>query len=360
MKILHIINNLGSGGAEKLLTLLLPLMKNRGHDVSIIVANSKENVLSYERTLLDSGVKYKKLSMSFYNPMVVFKLIKEFKKERYDIVHAHLFPTQHWVALASFFIKNKTKFVKTEHSVFNERQQYIVLKPIEKRIYSRYHSIIAITETVEKKLISWIGIKNCLVINNGIPLVSINQVHGTTCEIFDKNSYNLLMVGRFDGIHKDQKTLVSTLSLLPKSVHLYLVGEGPDLSSLQELIMNKGLANRIHILGVRSDVYALMAAADLNVLSTNGEGLSGVTVEALASGKPFIGSDVAGVNDVVPDRSFLFPKSNPEALAKKIMLIKENPELSKKMVEKSLIHVKKYDISNMVDGYLKVYNELLS
>ena len=87
MKILHIINNLGSGGAEKLLTLLLPLMKKEGHDVSVIIANSKENVLSYERTLIDSGVKYKTLSISFYNPMIVFKLIKEFKKENYEVVH---------------------------------------------------------------------------------------------------------------------------------------------------------------------------------------------------------------------------------------------------------------------------------
>lgn len=360
MKILHIINNLGSGGAEKLLTLLLPLMKKEGHDVSVIIANSKENVLSYERTLIDSGVKYKTLSISFYNPMIVFKLIKEFKKENYEVVHAHLFPTQHWVALASFFGPKRTSFVKTEHSVFNERQKYLILKPLEKLIYSRYHLIIAITDTVKQQLISWIGVKKCLVINNGLPISEINQISAATSEIFDKNYYNILMTGRFDGVQKDQKSLIKAVAILNQNVQLYFAGEGPNMSELKEYAISLKIENDIHFLGMRTDIYLLMASVDLNVLSTIHEGLSGVTLEALASGKPFIGSDVAGVNDVVPDRSFLFPKSNPEALAQKITLIKENPELSNKMVEKSLIHVKKYDISNMVDGYLKVYNELLS
>ncbi len=68
MKILHYINNLGSGGAEKLLTGILPLMKANGHDVHLLYANNKANTKNYEPLLNNAGIKIKNLDVSFYNP----------------------------------------------------------------------------------------------------------------------------------------------------------------------------------------------------------------------------------------------------------------------------------------------------
>ena len=98
-----------------------------------------------------------------------------------------------------------------------------------------------------------------------------------------------------------------------------------------------------------------MRKVDLNVLSTNYEGLPGAALEALASGKPFIGSDVAGVNNIVPDNRFLFPAKNPEKLAQKIKEITENKKLASEMVTTAIEHVKKFDIRLMVENYLKSY-----
>ena len=94
---------------------------------------------------------------------------------------------------------------------------------------------------------------------------------------------------------------------LPAHFHLFLAGRGALLEHTKQFTESLGLTERVHFLGMRTDVYSLMNKVDLNVLSTNFEGLSGVTLESLASGKPFIGSDVPGVNDIVPDPRFLFP-----------------------------------------------------
>ena len=66
-------------------------------------------------------------------------------------------------------------------------------------------------------------------------------------------------------------------------------------------------------------------------------------------------ADVEGVNDVVPDEAFLFPKNDPEGLAKKIMEVSVNKELEDHLTTKGLEHVKVFDMDNMVENYLNKY-----
>ena len=152
MKILHYINNLGAGGAEKLLVDILPLMKAKGHDVHLVYSNSKANVKNYDLILKNSKINVRNLNVSFYNPLQIFFLLQIMRKEQYDIIHAHLFPTQYWLAFASIFKPKKTQLIKTEHSVFNERKQYRMLRPLDRFVYYKYNKIIGITDQVTDNL----------------------------------------------------------------------------------------------------------------------------------------------------------------------------------------------------------------
>ncbi len=218
------------------------------------------------------------------------------KKEQYDIVHAHLFPTQYWLAFAAFFKPQKTRLVKTEHNVFNHRRKYLILSIMEKIVYNRYSKIIAITDEVKLKLASWLKNENkIIVINNGICLqFSNNESNETRYNFIDDSKINLLMTARFSGIAKDQNTLIRAIELLPENYQVYFAGEGLLLEKSKELAKELQIENRVHFLGMRTDARNLMKRVDLNVLSTNYEGLPGAALEALASGKPFIGSDVRG------------------------------------------------------------------
>ncbi len=362
MKILHYINNLGSGGAEKLLSDILPLMKEEGHEVFLVIANDEKNFKRNIDVIKANNIFYKNLNTSFYNPFQIFTIIRFIRKHKFDIVHAHLFPTQYWLAFASFFLPKTTKLVKTEHSVFNERKHYRVLKPLEKLVYSRYNGIIAITPKVKENLAQWLEEKNKIrVIPNGINLAEMKKstTQGQTYDFLDDKFFNILMVGRFDGWQKDQLSLIKALEFLGNDVKLFFAGQGPYLETVKKEVQYRSIQNQVMFLGLRDDVYTLMSNVDLNVLSTNHEGLSGVTLEALASGKPFIGSDVEGVQEVVPSRDFLFPPKNPQALAEKIKEIKKNKALEKEMVISALRHVKSYDTSYMVEKYINEYKESL-
>lgn len=362
LRILHIINNLGSGGAEKLLSDILPIIAGNEHHVSLMICNSQASVSKYHKKLEDHGIAIIDLKTSFYNPFQVFSIARLIRKGRFDIVHAHLFPTQYWLAFASLIFGGKTKLVKTEHSVFNERKQYGILKPLEKFVYSRYTKVVAISEQVKQNLADWLGRTHIEIIENGVNLHEIEEAKAKSKNqkfpFIDASRFNILMTGRFDGIHKDQKTLIEAVSKL-KEVQLIFAGDGPALERIQEYAWSLLQKDQVHFLGMRTDVYALMSKVDLNVLSTNTEGLSGVTLESLASGKPFLGSDVDGVRDVVPDQRFLFPKQQVEPLAEKITELMRNEELREAMANSGMVHVRQYDLHHMVAKYLNLYESLI-
>lgn len=364
MNIVHVINDLGAGGAEKLLTDLLPIMREQDHEVAVLICNNKASVEKYSLMLREHGIQEINLNTSFYNPFQVFRMVKLIRRHKFDIVHAHLFPTQYWIALASLFTSRKVKYVKTEHSVFNERKQYGILKPLEKFVYRRYNCIIAISELVRSNLSHWLGNSFRIeTVHNGVNLKQIQQQklldNSAYKDLIKSENFNILMVSRFDGIHKDQITVVKALAILAEpDICLLFAGEGPAKDKVQDLVKELKLENQVKFLGMRTDVYKLMSLVDLNLLSTNTEGLSGVTLESMASGRPFIGSDVEGVNDVVPDADFLFPSRDPDTLAQKITKLRSDETFRSELVAKATKHVTNFDISIMAKKYLDLYNAI--
>lgn len=359
MKILHYINNLGPGGAEKLLTDILPLMCKEGNTVHLLSSNRRKNIPSYDEILEEGGILIKSLNMALYNPLQVLRLIKILKTEQYDIVHSHLFPTQYWLAIASLFKPKATILYKTEHNVYNKRRKHIILKPIEKWMYNRYDTTIAITQSVKQSLQRWISRSdNIVVIKNGINLQQMKYMKAVIAEseysFLSAKDYNILMVGSFTD-QKDQSTLVRALLHLPERYKLYLAGRGENEKIVKQLVNDLGLTGRVNFLGVRTDVYKLMSLMDLNVLSSNYEGLSGVALESMASGRPFIGTDVDGINNVVPNNRFLFPRKDIRKLASIIYEISTNSGFEEELITYGLDHVKKFDIGIMVHCYLEAY-----
>lgn len=358
MKILHYINNLGSGGAEKLLTDILPLMKKEGHDVSLVISNSKNNMKRHENVLKSYGIKVIDLNRSFNNPFQIISIVKLIRKQKHDILHAHLFPSQYWLAVASLFIKNKTKCFKTEHNASNNRRKYLIFKLIDSFFYNRYDLIISITETVNENLKNWLlSSTKTKVIYNGVSIDEINLANKTerVNEISLLGFNNILMVGSFDFSKKNQLFLLKVLKLLPKDYRLFFVGEGPNLKNVKQKVEEMEISSRVFFLGIRNDVYSLIKSVDLNILSSFHEGLSGFTLESLASGKPFLGSNVEGIKDIVPDSSYLFENDDAKTLAIKIQKVLEDKNLRKQMIYNAKQHVARYNISQMATDYLEAY-----
>ncbi len=104
-------------------------------------------------------------------------------------------------------------------------------------------------------------------------------------------------------------------------LHVVLAGEGPDRDALRARAESLGIADRVHLLGQRSDVAAVLAAGDLFVLSSRSEGMSVAMLEAVTARRPVISTDVGGAWDVLapregrPAAGWIVPRDDEPALA---------------------------------------------
>jgi len=367
MKILHIISNLGSGGAEKLIEEMVPIINEKENiRVDVLLLTDKNNV--FDKKLKKYGIKLDVVPLRQpRNPINVYYLIKYIVQGGYDIVHAHLFPTIYWTSIASkIMFEDKPKFVMTEHSTHNRRREKSYLRYFEKYIYSSYDKIISISQQAQKNLISWLRpnqneLNKFVVINNGVDVYkfqnAISYKKSELCREFTEDTKLVCMVGRFSEA-KDQPTLIKAMRNLTKDTHLLLVGDGPLREESERLAKDIGVGNRVHFLGFRNDVERILKTVDIVVLSSNWEGFGLAAVEGMAAGKPVIASDIEGLREVVEGSGIAFEKGNSNKLAEILIKLIQNKEIYNNISKLCLQKAKLFDISKTAETYLQLYRSL--
>lgn len=351
MRILHVITSLNTGGAEHLMVDLLPRLRDLENIVELAVFCSQKT--DFWRQLEGTGIKIHGFSEteSVYNPKHIFRLVKLLRK--FDIVHTHNTACQFFTAIVS---KRNIKLVTTEHSTSTRRRNYKFFRYIDRWMYSRYDKIICIAEPSEQSLRNHVGDSYPIItIHNGIDVERFKNAE--EMELGIPNCRIITMVAGFR-YEKDQPTVIKSLKYLPDNYHLLLVGDGERRQEFEELIKDLELADRVHLLGLRKDVPNILKSSDVIVMSSHREGLSLSNVEGMASGKPFVASDVEGLREVTRGFGVLFPHGDAETLANIIIKLNTDDiyrhEIIKRCIERSC----QYDISNMAEKYNMVYKQL--
>lgn len=360
MKLLHVINSLHYGGAEKLLLDIIPEFKKRGVDVEVMVLYNEKTafykVLEYEHniTVIAPG-KLKRL----YNLSHLFWVRKHIKN--YDIVHVHLFPTLYWVGIASLFLIKKPKLVLSEHNTENRRRASFFLKGLDSFIYKRYDTIVGVSSSVLERLTSYLDSKSVAIrlINNGVSLAPFKKALP-----YKKSDLNLpedtrviIQISSFTA-QKDQATLIRAIALLAYDVHLLLVGYGVTIEEHQQLAIDLKVASRVHFLGYRTDIARLLKTAHICVLSSHYEGFGLAIVEGMAAGLPCIGSKVDGLSQVIGDAGILFDPGDHSTLKEAIEVLMTNETYYKELSQKSMTRAQLFDISLMIQSHMDLYKEL--
>ncbi|PLW81531.1 sugar transferase [Kineobactrum sediminis] len=175
-------------------------------------------------------------------------------------------------------------------------------------------------------------------------------------------------VGRLAAV-KDQQLLIRALGHIfatrPEErgrLRAILVGDGPERLALEQGIVREGLAGCVWLAGDRDDIPALLAAMDIFVLPSLGEGISNTVLEAMATGLPVIATNVGGNPELVQEgvTGQLVPVGDVAALAAAIQTLVDNPVLCERMGRAALQRVQTdFDWERTVANYLQVYDELL-
>lgn len=360
MRILQVINSLATGGAEKLLIESIPLYHKRGIQVDVLLLNGNNQPFLDKLKSLNCCKIISIGNSSVYNPFLILKIIPFLKK--YDIIHVHLFPSLYWVAIAKMISFSKVKLIYTEHSTSNRRRDSAIFSIFDKIAYSQYYKIVAITQEVQsnlKKHLKNDAITTFQLIQNGVNLEEIKNSNSFEKSTFfdDINAKIIIQVARFFE-PKDQNTVIRSLQYLPKEVKLLLVGEGDLKSKSEALAKELNLQDRILFLGIRMDVLSLLKTADIIVLSSKHEGLSLACIEGMASGRPFIASDVPGLKEVVTNFGLVFPDGDDKMLANQISKLLNDNEYYTKITNACLQKASEFDINTMISQYIKLYNTI--
>lgn len=348
MKIVHVINSLATGGAERFVVNLVKCGRELGHDVSIILLQEIEGIP--QDIAREEELPVRVLGKNLKDPRLLFRLRRECKDA--DIVHVHIFPAFYWAAAVA-----KPK-VYTEHSSNNRRRNMRAFKFLERWAYGQYDRTITISDGVEEALRDHL--------NSIGALSSVTSVANGISDDFFKvdrsytsNPVNIAIVGSLKPV-KQHWLAIQAISRV-ENVTLAIAGDGPLRSELEDLSRKLNVEDRVHFHGNIRDIPGFLRTQDLLLTTSAWEGMSTVVLEAQATGIPVVGANVPGIREFVLDEvtGLLFAGTDPQNIADSIQRAL-SPELYARMCQETRGYASQFSIENSFKAQLEIYEEILS
>ena len=358
------------------------LLKERGHHVIFIGARSAEHKDHSHHNEV-KAYRFRSLPVPKSGGWnLAFPTIKELKKifleEKIDVVHIILPMSGAIVAIKAA----KTLGIKiVAHSHSQPENLFMdmpkIIQPALSNIWNKWltwvygkSEILIYPSEMARTLLEKLNNKNhpSVVISNGIDLKEFKPMMiGDFYERFNipPEKIKLLFVGRLFP-EKSIDTLIKAAPYIIKKypdIHVMLVGAGHQRLKLEKLARSLGVDKYITFLGLVSEEDKVLAynVCDIFVLPSLAELEGMVVLEAMACGKPIIVADakMSASRYFVDGNGFLFKAKNPEDLARQALKLITDIDLRKKMGEKSLQNVQKYDIHKSAELLEEVYYSAL-
>ena len=284
-----------------------------------------------------------------------------------QIFHAHA--GIGWEGLHATYVAHSMgvpAVIRTEHlpymlTALHQRAEHLRLIKVLDRL------VCVSKDAYQTFLDAGVSARQLHIISNGIALRQPQRDRQTirTMLGFTQQDQIVVTVGRMT----EQKGYDVLLAALPTILahqphsHFLWIGEGPLLDVLRADLLTAGLDKVVHILGRRSDIPDLLAAADMFVLPSRFEGMPLVVLEAMAAGLPVIGTRVCGTAEVVDDgvSGRLVAPEQPDELAAAIVELLQNPVRGVAWGIAGRARVEwEFSAAHMAQETVALYNELLN
>ena len=358
------------GGVQRHITSLSNELSLMGHDVVILSpCSNKSPKISFDQ------LDFRSLGSSIPIPfagsiarispslLVKRKLINIFEEEKFDVIHVH----EPFVPLISILSTNisQVPVVGTFHS-YNENKSlfYALGKFFLKNTYEKLSAKITVSEP------SKIFMKNFFpgdyhVIPNGIDIKKFSKKHPYPSE-YDKDSYNLLFVGRVNESRKGLSWLIKAFSILRlqrSDIKLIIVGQGNPDPEIYRIIGERGLQGIIFTGEVSDEnLIAYYQHADIFCApNTGNESFGIIIVDAMAASTAVVASDISGFRSVMKNNEHgIFVKPRDEInLAKSILKLINNPDIRQKFGLNGLSTSYKYSWDNISERIINIYEKVI-
>ena len=182
-------------------------------------------------------------------------------------------------------------------------------------------------------------------------------------ELGIQNDVVIGFVGRFS-VEKNPFTLLEAFAEASRHADkmvLIFVGTGPVEGKLRMLSYDRGINDKIIFTGIRYDINRLLSAFDIFILPSYTEGCPTAMLEAMASGKAIIASDIPSIREIVRNgkEAILVNPYDAEELKRATLLLYNNPSLRIKLSRKARERAELYDVDRVYGQILNVYENLI-
>lgn len=356
--VLHTESSKGWGGQEnRILKESVGLGK---YGARVIILCQPGSTLA--KNARSEGIEVRTCRMSkHYDVAAIASILSLIKREKVDVVSTHSGRDSFLAGIAGRISRRRPVIVRTRH----------IAMPITSRFTYRVlpHMVVTTSEYVRQYLISeGVRPEKVVTIHTGIEIKKFNpdtapgnlrQEIGVTAEAPLIGTVAILR--RKKGYHILLEAIPLVLNRVPHATFVF-VGDGPQKENVSGTIKQLGLSGNVFLLGMRWDIPNILKSIDIFVLPTLQEAHGGVFVEAMAMGKPVIGTNVGGVGEVIREGSngYLVEPNNSSALAEAILKMLQDPETARSMGREGRKMVERdFTSERMCEKMYALYSSLL-
>lgn len=367
MKILHVLTTLDVGGAEMHVLKQVRGQAARGHEVRVVYLKGQGTLAGDFREAGASLVRHVP-----GGPLFPFKLRADLAW--CDLVHSHLLKADVLTAAAALLNGARRRLISGKH---NDEQV------LRRALVSRVHGIVGRVPARTIVLSDHVG--RFIEEHGRVPRSRQSRIYyGLDPAPFEEAARSVdraAVLAEF-GFGPDDVVFVCVARFAPQKAHeillravaqaratdprvkLLLVGDDPFGDGRQRAEAEAArleLGDSVVFAGIRRDVPALMAASDVFVMASRWEGLGLVFLEAMATSRPVLSTNVSAIPEVVIDGETgqLVAPDDPPAMAAAMLELAGDAELRSRLGAAGHARViERFGLDRMVDDTIAVYREV--
>lgn len=366
MRILQICSARELGGGEKHLADLANALARRGHDV--FAALSLASPLLGELTVVPARNILELPMRSALGVGSALKVAQFARENRIDIIHAHVARDYPLAALTASR-SGDIPLVLTRHVLFP-------LKKIHRLTLRRVARVIAVSQAVAESVRAQaiFDERKLTVIHNGIDVEKFNRkreerLSAETASGEKRKRPRVGMIGHLAPIkgHEDFIRAAAIVCARRDDVEFIIAGEdksrtGENRLTIEKLIEESSLSQRVRLLGWVDDVANLLPTLDLFVSPSRSEPFGLSIIEAMAAGVPVIATSSEGAREIIEaDKTgCLIPIFDTEALANAVSALLDDPKMRERLAANAFREVsERFSLDRMVEKTEQIYHEVL-
>ncbi|WP_296751564.1 glycosyltransferase [Roseiflexus sp.] len=361
LRILHVIETLWLGGAQRLLPGLLKGLDPQRFDSHLVALHDGPLRQEFESARIPLTMLS---ARRFYEPRVVASLVRIIREGGFDVVHTHLTGADVVGRVAGAL--TGVPVVSTMHNIPYDYDQQKFHRRLLQRLTARTLAVRlvmvapGISSAYERQ---WkIPPSRLVAIKNAVPMEPYLAIAEGVADGFPPT---VTTIGRLD-IQKAYHLLLEAFRLVLHTrpdARLRIVGNGRMEAALRQQAFSIDIAHAVTFEGLRHDIPVVLSETHVFTLSSLWEGLPVTAVEAMAAARPVVLTDVGGCRDLVTPgvEGALVPPGNVSALADALVEMLGDPDRQRLSGRRGRAKVRQeFGIEQYVRGHEQLYLSLVA